>query len=427
MTQIKKSCHNDRDDWESLFSEAASSWDLVGIYQAIQTVTPQPLSVIEKAILRGLLCGYSPRRITDICHREFEELIIYLVGKLYSYVKIIGDSHQQSTQNYQNIPLKLAALGYKKTDTTIVPRDIDAGVEEIFNGGRNTSDPCLEDTKPERIEKNTLDTTPPETESTAITVADSPGAIIPTQHNFLPVVEANDFMPSIDRWTRLGSLFLVGSVGIAIALSAFTPYNITVKAQAKVRPAGELRIVQAETEGTVVEIAVKGNQKVKKGDIIATIDNSRLETQKSQLESNIQQATLQLKRIQAQITAHDYRILAETDRSNRIIASAKAELNRRRREYQDKQITTATEVEEAKANLRAAQASLNAARSKLKRYQAAATKGALSKDQLEEVQVTVEEQEQAVEANQARVKRAQAALNPIDAEIAIALENIAQE
>ncbi len=424
MTQINKS--GDR-NWESLFSEAALNWDLIKIYQAIETVTLKPLSGLEKTILRGLLCGYSPRQITAACKEESEELIINLVWQLYSYVEIIGNFPKQSIQNYQNIPLKLAALGYKKTDDTIVLKAIDAKVEEIFNGGRKTSDPYLEDTKSERIEKNTLHTTPPETKSKTTIVADSPAAIIPAQHNTLPVVEANDFMPTIDRWTRLGSLFLVGSVGIAIALSALTPYNVTVKAQAKVRPAGELRIVQAETEGTVVEIAVKGNQKVKKGDIIATIDNSRLETQKSQLESNIQQATLQLKQIQAQITAHDYRILAETDRSNRIIASARAELNRRRREYQDKQITTATEAEEAQANLRAAQAALNAARSKLKRYQAAATQGALSKDQLEEVQVTVEEQEQAVEANQARVKRAQAALNPIDAEIAIALENIAQE
>ena len=305
---------------------------------------------------------------------------------------------------------------------------IEARVEELFNGGSNTSLACLQDTKPERRERNIIE--PEENKSQAITTVDAAvnqSAIIPVQHSSLPVVEANDFMPTIDRWTRLGSLFLVGSVGIAIALSAFTPYNVTVQAQAKVRPAGELRIVEAETEGTVVEIAVKGNQKLKKGDIIATIDNSRLETQKSQLESNIQQATLQLKQIQAQITAHDYRILAETDRSKRIIASAKAELNRRRREYQDREINTTTEVEEAQANLRAARASLNAARSKLKRYQAAATEGALSKNQLEEVQVTVEEQAQAVEANQARVKRAQAALNPIDAEVAIALENIAQE
>ncbi len=341
---------------------------------------------------------------------------------------------------------------------------IEARVEELFNGGRNTSPAWIQDTKPGQKESNTAiesesseSQTMPTSESgtsriefgadadldparrdksflarssSAIATVDASvnqSAIVPVQHNCLPVVEANDFMPSIDRWTRLGSLFLVGSVGIATGLAGFTPYNVTVQTQAKVRPAGELRIVEAKTAGTVIAINAQENQRVKKGELLATIDNSRLETQKSQLESNIQQATLQLKQIQAQITAHNYRLIAETDRSDRIIASAKAELNRRRREYQDRQITTTTEVEEAEANLKAAEAALNSARSRLKRYQAAATEGALSKDQLDEVQVAVKEQEQSVEANQARLKRAQTALNPIDAEIAIALENIAQE
>ena len=301
---------------------------------------------------------------------------------------------------------------------------LEARVEELFNGGRNPSLVSLQDTKPNRRDANTT------IESQKIVTVDSSvnqSAIVPIQHNSLPVVEANDFMPTIDRWTRLGSMFLVGSMAIVTALAAITPYNITVQTQAKIRPAGELRIVEAKTEGTVVEIVAQANQKLKKDELIAIIDNPSLETQKNQLESNIRQATLQLKQIQAQITAHHYRLLAETNRSDRSIASAKAELNRRRREYQDRQITTTTEVEEAEANLQAAKASLNAAKSRLKRYQAAATEGALSKDQLEEVKVTVDEQQQSVEANLARLKRAQTALNPIDAEIAIALENIAQE
>jgi multidrug efflux pump subunit AcrA (membrane-fusion protein) len=51
----------------------------------------------------------------------------------------------------------------------------------------------------------------------------------------------------------------------------------------------------------------------------------------------------------------------------------------------------------------------------------------LSKNQLEEAQVAVEQQEQAVQAAQARLKTVQAALNPSNAEVAIAQENIAQE
>ena len=59
-------------------------------------------------------------------------------------------------------------------------------------------------------------------------------------------------MPPISLWTKLGGMFMVGSIGVAIAIAAFTPYNVTVNAQAKVRPAGELRIFEAETEVKVV-------------------------------------------------------------------------------------------------------------------------------------------------------------------------------
>jgi HlyD family type I secretion membrane fusion protein len=263
--------------------------------------------------------------------------------------------------------------------------------------------------------------------SLAIVNSQQSSNLVRTRPNILPVVQENDFLPPISLWTQLGGLFLAGAVGIAIALAAVTPYKVTVQAQANIRPAGELRLVEAETEGSVIEIRAKENQIVKKGDILAIIDNSRLETRKSQLESNIEQANLQLKQIQAQITSQEHRISAEADRLNRTITSAEAELSRRRREYQDRLITTSAEVTESEANLRSVQAALNAAISKRNRYQIVAHAGALSKNQLEEAQVAVEQQQQAVQAAQARLQSVQAALNPSNAEVAIAKENIAQE
>ncbi|GAB4239038.1 MAG: hypothetical protein Kow0049_26140 [Stanieria sp.] len=263
--------------------------------------------------------------------------------------------------------------------------------------------------------------------SLAIVNSQQPSNLVRARPNILPVVQENDFLPPISLWTQLGGLFLAGAVGIAIALAAVTPYKVTVQAQANIRPAGELRLVEAETEGSVVDIRAKENQTVKKGDILAIIDNSRLETRKSQLESNIEQANLQLKQIQAQITSQDHRISAETDRLNRTIASAEAELSRRRREYQDRLITTSAEVTESEANLKSIQAALNAAISKRNRYQIVANAGALSKNQLEEAQVAVEQQVQAVQAAQARLQTVQTALNPSNAEVAKARENIAQE
>jgi len=90
---------------------------------------------------------------------------------------------------------------------------------------------------------------------------------------------------------------MLAFVGIAIAVASVTKYKVTVKAEANIRPAGELRLVQAAAEGPVMRVWVKENQVVKKGDVIATIDDSRLQTKKSQLQSNIQQTQLQLVQI----------------------------------------------------------------------------------------------------------------------------------
>ncbi|WP_026734198.1 HlyD family secretion protein [Fischerella sp. PCC 9605] len=245
--------------------------------------------------------------------------------------------------------------------------------------------------------------------------------------DWLPPVQENEFLPPISRWTNLGGMVIVVIVGIATMLTSVLKYKTTVKAEATVRPTGELRLVQAVAEGAVMHISVKENQPVNRGDVIATIDNSSLQTKKSLLHTNIQQAQLQRVQINAQIHALHRQIEAETNRINRMIAAAKAELSNRRRDYQDKRAIAITEVAEAEANLKAAEAALGVARSKRDRYQLIADSKAISKNQLEEAQLEVAEQEQAVEAARSKLQRAQTTLNPIDAEVAIAAERIAQE
>ncbi|MEH2331079.1 HlyD family efflux transporter periplasmic adaptor subunit [Nostoc sp.] len=290
-----------------------------------------------------------------------------------------------------------------------------------------------------------------------------------SQKNFLPLVQDNEFLPPISRWTTFGGLFILFALLLAVPVAAVVKYKVTVKGQAVVRPAGELPIVQAATEGQVMQIYVKENQTLQKGDRIATIDDSRLQTKKNQLQTNIQQAKLQLIQTVPQINAIDSQIRAESDRTNRTIASAKAELQGRDRDHQDKKITSLTELQEASANVKMAQeelyagqaqlqsalanlyateAALGAAKSKQSRYDSAAKQGALSRDQLEEVQLAVKQQEQAVQAQKATYKaqektnerlkqavngaiakrdRTQVALNPSNAEVAMAIERIAQE
>ena len=289
--------------------------------------------------------------------------------------------------------------------------------------------------------------------------------------NFLPSQELreNEFLPPLGLWTKVGGMVIIGAVGIAILIASQAKYKVTVKAQATLRPVGELRIVQAATEGLVMQVSVQENQVVKKGDIIATIDNSRLQTKKSQFQSSIQQSQLQIVQINAQIQALNSQILAEIERINRILAGAKSEFEYRSRELRNRQLTTSADALEAEVNVKIAidelqtakaelisnqaklkgtVASFNAARVKRDRYEEAAKQGALSKNQFEEAQLAVDQQQQAVEAQKATIlaqqetnerlqqailaasarrQRAAAFLNPSQAEVAVAQQRIAQE
>jgi HlyD family type I secretion membrane fusion protein len=244
--------------------------------------------------------------------------------------------------------------------------------------------------------------------------------------NSLPTVHEDEFLPPIGRWTRFGGLFIVAVVALAFPLASVAKYKETVKTQALVRPEGELRLVQSATEGQIMQITAKGNQEVKKGDVIATINDSRLQTQKSLLQDSIQQSRLQLVQMNAQINALNSQILAETNRINQSVAASTSDLARIEREYRDKQIISQAEVQETESDVKAATAALNAAKAKLKRYQSAATEGAISQDQLAEVQLEVQQQQQTVAAAKAKFARAQTALNPSDAEVAIATSRIAE-
>lgn len=301
--------------------------------------------------------------------------------------------------------------------------------------------------------------------------------------NVLRPVESNEFLPKINRWLALGGLLIVGAGGIAIVLSAVTKYNVTISALAAVRPTGELRLVQPAVAGTVVKIHVKENQLVKQGEAIATIDDSSLQTKKSQLVSNNQWNQKQLIQINAQLGALDSQIVAETQLMERAVTAATEELNRIQREYTDRLATTRSEATEVEANVQAAlaswqkaqsdlrkeqqnlqtvaanllatQADLKLAQARWNRYRPLASSGAISFNQLDEAQQAVVKQEQALKGQQsaleaqrqvvegqqriveeqqqavlmarAKLERAKALLYPSAAPVAIATARIDQE
>ncbi|MBD2202514.1 HlyD family efflux transporter periplasmic adaptor subunit [Calothrix sp. FACHB-1219] len=229
---------------------------------------------------------------------------------------------------------------------------------------------------------------------------------------FVIPLNSDEFMPPISRWATLGGVFLLGGIVIAVGIAAVTPFPVVVRSPAVVRPNGEVKIIQAAAEGTINKLDVAENQKVKQGQVIALIDDSRLQTRKRQLESSIQQSYLQIQQLEAQRVNLNSQIAAEQNLMNRTTASAQSELVRIEREYGDKKAIAQREVEEAQANVAATQAEFTA-------FERAGKEGAIA-------MVQVESKRQNYIAAKARLERAKTSLNPTSATIAIAQQQIAQ-
>lgn len=229
----------------------------------------------------------------------------------------------------------------------------------------------------------------------------------------LPLVKPDEFLPSISRWTTIGGGILLASFGTAVFLASIFEYKVTVKAPAVIRPTGDLRLVQAAVEGQINSIEVKGNQQVKSGDILAYLDDSRLQTRKNQLEGNIDRSSQQLDRLEAQIFALETQITAETERLNRSIAYAEQQLKLSQRDYENKSIAARAEVAEAEA-------ARDLAREELARYRQLADTGIVS-------QLQLQEKEAALKTTIARVDRLKAFLNPSNAEVEMSRVAIARE
>jgi HlyD family secretion protein len=229
----------------------------------------------------------------------------------------------------------------------------------------------------------------------------------------IPLIKADEFLPSISRWTAFSGYFLVGAIGFTVVLAAVTKYNVAVKAEATVRPSGDLRVVQAELEGTIKQIEIAENQTVRQGDIVAYLDDTKLQIQKNQLQASVQQGQLQLDQFDAQIRLLNAQIAAENRSIDGSIAAAEAETRRNQRELEERQVTTQADFEEAEA-------SLAYAREEKNRYERLVRDGAVSDLQLRE-------KETALRGAEARLERARAALNPTNASVNAAQEQVTQQ
>jgi len=255
------------------------------------------------------------------------------------------------------------------------------------------------------------------------------------------IIENDNSLPPISIWTSLVGVFMMGTVIASISLSSWVKYNVTVRSAAIIRPIGETRVVQSKIEGTVKSILVKENQVVKQGDMIAILDMEQLLIKKSQLEENIQQSKLQIFQIYAQNRSLNNQIMAEKKVIERIISSAKEDVLKNQREYQDRKINTDTELMTAAVNiqkelvdLEKAQADLEFAKVDRDRYEQLSKIGAIGNREFQQKQLVVQQTtltlqsaKKAVDIAKIKMKSNQAAVNPTTALIKIAEERIAQE
>jgi len=237
--------------------------------------------------------------------------------------------------------------------------------------------------------------------------------------NQIPQVQEDEFLPQINSWTTAGGASLASLFLLAATLTSILEYNVAVKTQATIRPVGELGLVQSAIEGKVREINVSSNQKVELGDVIARIDDSRIQTKKSQLQASIKQSQLQVKQIEAQHRELNSQIQAQNRLIERNIAAAEAELKVIQRNYQDQIIIAQSDFKQAQssedfariqlqrikrekaleATVEEAEASLQLAKAQRDRMLPILNSGAISRN-------FFEEKEQAVKAAQAKLEQA---------------------
>lgn len=165
----------------------------------------------------------------------------------------------------------------------------------------------------------------------------------------LPTLEANEFLPHIGKWTSIGGVVVFCIFIAGVLLASVLKYNVTVKVPATIRPVGELRLVQSLISGKILKIDVAENQMVAEGQAIALIDNSRLQTQKSQLQNVIEQSQLQFPKIDAQLREIDAQIAAQINLNERTAIAAQAELSGTQRNYADQQVNSIAEMTQAQS------------------------------------------------------------------------------
>ena len=126
-----------------------------------------------------------------------------------------------------------------------------------------------------------------------------------------PVV--NNFLPSPNRLLALGSLGLVGALGVGAGASTLIPYRTTVDVQAVVEPVENVKSIQSGLGGVVDAIYVQEHDTIQPGQEIATFKNAALQAKIDQSKAKIASIEEQITQIDSQLKALEKRRSAETN------------------------------------------------------------------------------------------------------------------
>lgn len=227
------------------------------------------------------------------------------------------------------------------------------------------------------------------------------------------LLEEDEFLPSLSPWVTFGGMGMVLLFITAIMLASIFKFSDTVKALAVTRPVGELKVAQSSMEGVIEQIYVQENQVIRKGDIVARLDDSQLRSKISQLYADMQRAKLQVFQINSQLKGIENQIIAESNVMARTVAGAEASVLEQQNNYENLKNSALADYQEASANL-------SLAMQERQSYRQLEAAGAVPK-------LSVREKEAAVKAAAARVRKLRALLNPISALVVRAKELVIQE
>ncbi|NEP00056.1 MAG: AAA family ATPase [Symploca sp. SIO2E9] len=105
--------------FQEKFPEATEFWNLKSLYLELakqklnSTGRETELTPVEKACLRGLLCGYSPKEIAAVVNWTCGAISVELTKGLYRYVEALTERESNTLKTWRNIPKWLEAAGYK--------------------------------------------------------------------------------------------------------------------------------------------------------------------------------------------------------------------------------------------------------------------------------------------------------------------------